>query len=78
MATLGVFSWSLLQFTLVTTSMGRKEDEEDEENEDDKTNQVTEQYDAASSIVLVQNEEPNTTKYIQARFQPISSVVALE
>jgi len=29
-ATLGVFSWSLFQFTLVTTSMGEKDDKQEE------------------------------------------------
>ena len=29
MFTLGVFSWSLLQFTLVTTSMGKKGEEQE-------------------------------------------------
>lgn len=42
MATLGVFSWSLFQFTLVTTSMGKNDDKEEEEDEkeEEKPNQV--------------------------------------
>ncbi len=37
-ATLGVFTWSLLQFTLVTTSMGKQD--EDQEDDDEIPNQV--------------------------------------
>lgn len=40
MATLGVFSWSLFQFTLVTTSMGKNDDKEEDEKEEEKPNQV--------------------------------------
>lgn len=34
MCTLGVFSWSLLQFTLVTTSFGDKKQDEQEKTEE--------------------------------------------